>query len=154
LRADEFLSWLQGNENRMPEAHLVEYLEGEEYSVDTLSIEGKVLKAVVRRRLSSIYGIATEAVVENDPKAEQAACEICESLRLDYVSNIQFRKDGNGDLKIMEINPRIPGTIGLTVNAGVNMPYLALKLLLREEVNIPPVEYGKRILRFWDGIYI
>ncbi len=44
-------------------------------------------------------------------------------------------------LGLIEINPRFPGTMPLTVASGVNMPRLALGELLGEPVPPGPLEF-------------
>lgn len=102
-----------------PASHLVEYLPGDEFSVDVFADRGEALSVVVRKRLAALYGLATHAVVVEREDIVSAAVKITRHLGLSYVNNLQFRDDAQGNPKIMEINPRIPGTIGLTAEAGV-----------------------------------
>lgn len=137
----------------LPNMHLAEYLPGREYSVDVLCDSGVTLAAVVRHRLATLYGLATHAKVVDEPATEAAARHVVEHLGLSYVVNVQFRADSGGVSRLMEVNPRIPGTIGLTVAAGVNMPYLAVKIALREHPgDIPRAESGTELIRHWGTI--
>src|SRR5262249_28902934 len=66
-------------------------------------------------------------------------------------ANVQFRDDRQGVPRLMEVNPRIPGTIGLTVAAGVNMPYLAVKLALDEPLGaVAAAREGTEAVRYWS----
>jgi len=150
---EEFLTWTKDISN-WPDSHLVEYLPGDEYSVDVLSKNGKLLVCVIRKRLDSIYGLSKEAIVVDEGDLYDAAQQIVSVLGLSYISNLQFRRDELGKPKVMEINPRIPGTIGLTVESGINLPFLAVKMALNEALKIPDPTIGKKILRIWGGIYI
>jgi carbamoyl-phosphate synthase large subunit len=134
-------------------SHVAEYLPGAEYSVDVLCRRGETISAVACKRNESFYGLATDAEVVDEDDVVRAAMEIVDAVGLDYIVNVQFRRDEDGVPKLMEINPRVPGTIGLTVASGVNMPYLALKLALGERFDVPEPRHGKRILRIWGGIY-
>ena len=40
------------------------------------------------------------------------------------MANVQFREDAQGQPKLLEINPRFPGTLPLTDAAGINLPAL------------------------------
>jgi carbamoyl-phosphate synthase large subunit len=42
------------------------------------------------------------------------------------VANVQFKRDACGVAKLLEINPRFPGTLPLTAAAGVDIPALLL----------------------------
>lgn len=133
---------------------LCEYLPGDEYSVDVLSQHGEALVSVVRKRYASVGGLALHAEVIDDPALRRLAEAVVRQLQLSYTSNVQFRRNVHGTPCLMEVNPRIPGTIGLTVQAGVNMPALALELALGHQVPRQfSIDYGLRIMRYWGGLY-
>jgi len=149
----ELGNWLKAIE-AWPPVHLTEYLPGAEYSVDILCDRGRVLSTVTRLRLSTLYGLALHAQTVDEKDVEAMACDIVGKLGLSFVVNVQARRDRNGAAKLMEINPRIPGTIGLTVAAGVNMPYLAIKLALKEPFVVPKPRIGMTIFRYWGATYL
>jgi carbamoyl-phosphate synthase large subunit len=133
---------------------LCEYLPGDEYSVDVLSWNGEPLVSVVRKRYASTGGLALHAEVVNDPEVRKLAEAVVRELNLSYTSNVQVRRNSQNVPCLMEVNPRIPGTIGLTVQAGVNMPAFALELALGRDVPSRfSIEYGTRIMRYWSGFY-
>ncbi len=153
IRLAELAEWLSQAQT-MPEAHLVEYLPGTEYSVDVLCNGGTSIQTVVRRRDGSMFGLATDTTVVDEPDIQKAAEDIVALLGLSFVINVQFRRDASGAPKILEINPRIPGSIDLTVASGVNMPYLALKLALGEAIEPSAPKVGTRLLRVWSGVVL
>lgn len=133
---------------------LCEYLPGNEYSVDVLSRHGTSLVSVVRQRHTSLGGTAWHAEVIDDAELRQLGEAVARELRLSYTSNVQLRRNAHGAPCVMEVNPRTPGTIGLTVQAGVNMPALAVELALGR--HIPKefsIRYGMRIMRYFGGHY-
>lgn len=137
-----------------PPMVVMEYLPGAEYSVDLLVKKGEVLAAVPRRRDSIKLGISFIGTVENNEALEQQSRQIAKVLELDFNINMQFKCSNKGLPKIIEINPRVSGTIIMSVGAGINLPYLGVKLALGEIVApISPV-YGTRMLRFWDEVFI
>lgn len=114
---------------------VMEYLPGPEYSVDVFrSKAGAVLAAVPRERLRVDSGVAIAARTLHDPELERHAAAAVEALELEGVANVQFRRDGNGRPTLLEINPRFPGTMPLTVGAGVDMPNLAVADALGEDI--------------------
>jgi carbamoyl-phosphate synthase large subunit len=147
----EVACWLQAVEH-WPPLHLAEYLPGDEYSVDILCNHGEVLSAVTRLRLSAFYGLALHAQVVLEADVQDVACTLVAKLGLSFVVNVQIRRSDDGTPKLLEINPRIPGTIGLTLASGVNMPYLALKMSLREPFKPPQPRSEMTILRYWEGV--
>ena len=48
------------------------------------------------------------------------------------------------------MNPRLPAGIGLTAAAGYNMPYLEIKRLLGEKIEISSLNYGTKMVRHWE----
>jgi carbamoyl-phosphate synthase large subunit len=133
---------------------LCEYLPGDEYSIDVLSMAGEPIVSVVRKRYASLGGLALHAEVIEDAEVRCLAEAVVRELGLSYTSNVQVRRDVYGAACLMEVNPRIPGTIGLTVQAGVNMPALGLELAQGRKVpNRFSVEYGMRVMRYWGGYY-
>lgn len=149
----EIEHWLKAIEH-WPLLHLAEYLPGEEYSVDILCDCGEILSVVTRLRLSTFYGLALHAQVVEELDVQDIACKLVKKLGLCFVVNIQIRRGSDGTPKLIEINPRIPGTIGLTLASGVNMPYLALKMGLGESFKVPQPRMGMTVLRYWDGVYL
>lgn len=134
---------------------ITEYLGGNEYSVDTLSENGRFYYGVVRKRYSSFGGLAVEAEVVRNDGILNLAKKIVEKLKLSYINNIQIKEDANGVPKVLEINPRIPGTLSLSIRAGPDFVSDAVHLARGEKVTPPSkIEYGVRILRFWSGIFV
>jgi len=147
LRLNEVLDILARETGDWPR-QAVAWLPGDEYSVDVLGDEGELLGGVVRKRSAAIGGLATEAVTVDEPDVLDAAEVVLRELSLSYVNNIQFRRDAAGQPRLMEINPRIPGTICLTVESGLDLPLAACCLAMGERLPLPEPEIGVRVLRY------
>ncbi|MDH4066485.1 MAG: ATP-grasp domain-containing protein [Acidobacteriota bacterium] len=109
-----------------------EHLPGEEYSVDVLvdPADRVVVAAVPRLRLKVDSGIAVTSRTVADDGLMVAAGAVAERVGLTFVGNIQFKRDRDGRPALLEVNPRFPGTMSLTVAAGINMPHLAVAAAL------------------------
>ena len=104
-----------------------ELLPGEEYSVDVLiDREGAVVAAVPRVRLRVDSGVAVVSRTLRDPELEHAAGRCARAAGIRGAANVQFRRDEHGTPRLLEINPRFPGTLAITIASGVNLPALAL----------------------------
>jgi len=79
------------------------------------------------------------------------ARQVAEHVGVEFVSNVQLRGAEDGRPLLMEINPRVPGTIGLSVAAGSNLPGVALALAAGKEAVLPPPRIGTRIVRYFAG---
>lgn len=105
-----------------PTLLVMEYLPGHEFSVDCVADRGALRCAVARRKpLSAGHGQII------DPREDiQAACAaIVRQFSLNGYVNIQFR-EGEGGLRLLEVNPRMSGGIAMACLAGPNLPYLGL----------------------------
>jgi len=139
--------------DEFPELAVMEYLPGEEYSVDVLATGDDVAAVIPRTRARTRAGITFRGVVERDEALVEAATDICRELGLAYNVNLQFRYDADGDPKVIEINPRVSGTIVMCVGAGANLPYLAVKHALGEPLPPVDVRWGTWMARYWNEIF-
>jgi carbamoyl-phosphate synthase large subunit len=102
-----------------------ELLPGEEFSVDVyVSRSGLALASVPRIRMKTDSGIAVTARTVMAPDVSQAAVDLVKALGLPLVANVQFKRSHDGVAKLLEINPRFPGTLPLTAAAGIDIPRL------------------------------
>ena len=108
-----------------------EELPGAEYSIDVLvSQAGEAVAAVPRERLKVDSGVAVTARTVRDPELEELGRRAALAAGLRGPANVQFRRDRDGTPRLLEINPRFPGTLAITVASGVNLPDLAIADLL------------------------
>jgi len=132
---------------------VMEYLTGPEYSVDSLVKNGKSLVIVPRRRVETRLGISSVGVVEKNEEVMDVVRRINRALKFDYNINVQLKYSADGTPKLIEINPRVSGTICLSSAAGPNLPYLAIKMSLKESFSIPKINWGLTMIRCWDELY-
>lgn len=108
-----------------------EFLPGEEYSVDVIAdASHRVIAAVPRTRARVDSGVAIAGRTVHDPELEEAAGRIAEAIGLVGVANVQLRRDRTGRAVLLEVNPRFPGALPLTIAAGVDIPSLVVDLFL------------------------
>ena len=119
------------------------YLEGREYSVDCVGDHGRLVTAVSRKK-----GTEQGAAQRIDMRAEiiEATTQLCAAHGLNGNFNVQFREAG-GVPRLLEINPRMSGGIGMACAAGPNLPYIALCGFADgfDDVEVPPVRNGARV---------
>lgn len=125
---------------------LMEYLEGHEYSVDCVADHGRLLCAVARKK-SLTAGHGQTIVMHADIHATTA--KLTADYSLNGVFNVQFRETG-GQVRLLEINPRMSGGIGMACLAGPNLPYLALAGFDRgiQSIKIPAIRTNIRVAEF------
>jgi carbamoyl-phosphate synthase large subunit len=111
------------------------HLPGPEYSLDVLArADGEVRAVVPRERLRIDSGIAITSRTVHDEELEAIGARAVETVGITGVANVQVMRDAAGAPCLIEINPRFPGTMPLTVASGVNMPRLALGELLGDPI--------------------
>ena len=107
-----------------------EYLPGEEYSIDVLAdAHGHVVASVPRLRARVDSGVSVAGRTIHDAELEQFGSAVVTATGLTYIANVQARRDTAGRPALLEVNPRVPGTLPLTVASGVDMPRMALDSL-------------------------
>ena len=113
-----------------PDFLVQDYLPGEEYSVDVLAdVTGHVVAAVPRVRERVDSGVSVAGRTMHDAELEQMGAAVATATGLTYIANVQFRRDAAGRPALLEVNPRVPGALPLTVASGVDMPRMALDSL-------------------------
>lgn len=146
-----------------------EFLPGREFAFQSLWRGGELVTSQARERLEYLYGhltpsgqtstpsvartvrredvneVATAAVRAVDPQATGVFC-------------VDLKEDASGQPRVTEINAgRFFTTSNFLTEAGVNMPYLYVRLALGEPVNgLPPfdaVEEGLYWVRMVDMGY-
>jgi carbamoyl-phosphate synthase large subunit len=137
-----------------PKMVVMEYLPGKEYSVDILARKGKAIITVPRSRDAIKLGISFIGTIENNLEVAKMASKIVKEIGLDYNINLQLKYSSEDIPKIIEINPRVSGTIVLCTGAGVNMPYIGVKMALGDNIaEIRPI-YDTKMIRYWEEIFI
>jgi carbamoyl-phosphate synthase large subunit len=137
----------------IPELIIMEYLPGVEYSVDMLVDNGVPLFTIPRRRMQMNGGISTDCIIEKNDEVISYCEEIAKSLKLDGNIGIQVKADENGKYRILEINPRVQGSIVACAAAGVNLPYFAIKKKLGEQLPQVNIDWGMEMIRHWKESY-
>jgi carbamoyl-phosphate synthase large subunit len=127
------------------------FVDGEEFTVDVLATpEGRTVIAVPKRRVRVRHGQAVEAAVRMDADVIAFATRVSEALGNTCAINVQvMRERGTGALFLIEINPRFPSSLPLTVRAGANLP----AMLVDGDVAPPAVRDGLGMLRELEATF-
>ncbi|MBI5373677.1 MAG: ATP-grasp domain-containing protein [Sphingobacteriales bacterium] len=138
-----------------PELLVSEYLPGPEYSVDCLCDRGEASLLVPRLRRKMINGISVEGEFVQEESIMDYCRQVIKALQLNGNIGIQVKESGAGGFLILEINPRVQGTISAALGAGVNLPALAVKQALGLPI-LPgetAVKWGVRFSRYWEEVF-
>ena len=138
-----------------PELLVSEYLPDEEYSVDCLANMGQAVLVLPRLRKRMINGISVEGEFVKEDSIITYCTQIIKELQLHGNIGIQVKKSATGQFLILEINPRVQGTIAAALGAGINLPVLAVK----QELSLPvspeelAVKWGTKFSRYWNEVF-
>lgn len=140
---------------KFPELLVSEWLPGEEYSVDCLAANGEARLVVPRLRKRMISGISVEGEFVQEESIIAYCSQIIRELKLHGNIGIQVKRSAAGQFLILEINPRVQGSISAGLGAGINLPVLAIK----QELGLPihadelSVKWGTKFSRYWEEVF-
>ena len=104
-----------------PRLVLMEYLLGEEYSVDGLAEQGKPVYVVPRVRVAPLPGFSREGLIRTNPAVSRYVSRIATAFGFDSNFNVQLKYDSNGKPLVYEINPRVSATVAANAAAGIDL---------------------------------
>jgi len=144
---DELLRLYEKACELMPPASIMiqEFIPGggeAQFSYAALCAEGRVLASLVARRTRQFprdFGRASTFVETiADPGLAGQTEQLLAALQMTGLVEVEFKRDGEGRFKLLDVNPRIWGWHSLCARAGVDFSYLLWKLAQGEP--IPPVQ--------------
>lgn len=144
---------------------ILEYLPGKEYTVDCFSDRsGNLRFAGARERIRIMNGISVDTKPVFDDEFTRIAEIINYKLCFRGAWFFQLKENKNGELALLEIAPRIAGSMGLYRNLGINFPLLSLYDAANLDIEIVLNEFDVRMDRalyslfktdiHYDNVYV
>jgi carbamoyl-phosphate synthase large subunit len=138
-----------------PSLIVSEYLPGKEYSIDCLRHEnGDYFYALPRTRDIVRMGVCFAGHMKYDEQLISYARKLSDAMELTTVFGFQFKKDGKGQYKIIECNPRIQGSMVASTLAGANLIGASLQYLLKGKRSEFDIDWDFEFYRTLGGIGI
>lgn len=134
-----------------PELLVMEYVEGEEETADSLCLQGDELLTSFKTVEDARWGVIVRGELVERPELLTMTRKILDAIPLSYCVNLQFI---NG--KLIEINPRVSTFI---YQRDFLQAYLAIQLALdevsKEDVRSyrDDIDYGRRMVRYMDQVF-
>jgi carbamoyl-phosphate synthase large subunit len=133
-----------------------EFIQGTEINIAALGDgQGNALSIIPMRKLYiTDKGKAWAGITIEDESLIEIARQFMTATKWRGGMELEIMRTAKNELYIMEINPRFPAWIYLSVGAGQNQPASLVKLALGEKV-LPFLNYdaGKLFIRYsWDMI--
>jgi carbamoyl-phosphate synthase large subunit len=130
------------------------WLEGQEYTIDGIVDKyGKAICLVPRRRLKVFSGVSFEGITVRDEELIELGQRMTRHLNILGPFNFQVVKNSR-ETRIFEINPRFAGAGILSVEAGVNIPLLAVQEICNLKI-LTKVDFMEGIVlsRCFDEVF-
>jgi carbamoyl-phosphate synthase large subunit len=144
----------------VPNPIIMEYVSGEEYTLDFFIDLDKVVKAIVpRKRLEVRAGEVSKSQIVLHPKIIAAGSTVAQALSYRGglgMINIQCVYASDGNVKFIEINPRFGGGCPLSIHAGYPFPQWTMEMVLGRALSSLPINRGDGLtmLRYDDAVFI
>jgi len=136
---------------------VMQYLAGDNYSVDLLAEHGEPVFVIPRRRKKAVQGASQTGEICANPEVRSMVVRIVQFFGLHLNVNVQlaYSEGSKGHPLIYEINPRISGTIVANAAAGLNLLHYGIQLALGKQV---PSRDSMRVregsmVRYWSEHY-
>jgi len=133
-----------------------EFIHGTEFNVVGLGDgKGRMVAAVpMRKQYITDKGKAWGGISISDDKMLEITRRFIRQTRWRGGFELELMKNNEGDLYLLEINPRLPAWIYLAVGVGQNIPEALVKLAIGEKVvSFKSYQVGKMFIRYsWDMI--
>ena len=120
---------------------LQEFVRGYDIDCSVLCLDGEIiantiqLGVVTRQRA---YAAAGGVRFLHEPRLLDLVSRVIKHARFSGIAHVDARYDAECDsFKIIEVNARYWGSLTASLHAGVNFPYLALQLALRNDFPSP-----------------
>lgn len=136
-----------------PSLVLMEYLTGEEYSVDALAQNGNPIYILPRVRISPLPGLSQEALIKKNDQVYDYVATICRTFGFDSIFNVQLKYDENNQPKVYEINPRPSATAVANEAAGIDLVLFSILQALQKPFPKNLHFRQVRMIRYWKEFY-
>lgn len=131
---------------------LQEYINGKGYGFFAIYDSGVCKGIFMHKRIRELPpsgGVSTCAEAFYDEKLYDYGRKLLDSLRWHGVAMVEFKKDvKDGKYKVLEINPRFWGSLGLAISAGVDFPYYLCQIARGEKIEYYN-EYNRHLRFRW-----
>jgi hypothetical protein len=97
----------------------MERLHPPAYDIDVLARNGRVLRAMPRRRLNPAGVPYTGSILTPSGSLLEIAARITQALELSWLYDFDLMTNAAGDAVAIEVNPRPSGSIAAAILAGV-----------------------------------
>ena len=128
---------------------VMEFIEGEEYTVDFLKTDSSY-RCIPRSRNEIKNGITFSGEVVKNNLIEEYSLILSRKLNLLYCFGFQFIMQDNIPY-IIECNPRVQGSMVISTLANANIILDSVLHILKKPIKPGHINYGTKFVRYWGG---
>lgn len=126
-----------------------QWLPGRREGVTLFIVDGEIMAScghVAHRTTPQLGGASVlRESIEVTPDIYDASVRLAKAVGIEGICEVEFRRDADGHPLLMEINPRLAGTLENAIKAGVDFPLLIWQLATGQPVSrIPGSRAGVR----------
>lgn len=137
---------LQDSIEKSQDLLFLEYLPGDEYTVDCFTnCKGELVSVSPRKRLRMKNGISMACESIEDSKINEIAEKINNKIHNKGGWFFQLKKRENGEYVLLEVSSRIGGTSAFTRALGVNLPLLTVNTFCNQYIDTVPLVGHKNL---------
>lgn len=125
-----------------------EFIAGTGYGVSLLFNHGKMRALFTHKRIREFPvsgGPSTCRISTRHDKMEEYAVRLLTHLSWHGIAMVEFKLTHNGTPFLLEVNPRIWGSINQAIQSGVDFPHLLYRMALDGDVS-PVISYREGIV--------
>ena len=132
---------------------MMEKLKGPPYDVDILSWKGKLIKCVVRKRIG-FQGINGNVILKDNKKFINYIKKIVKCFNLSWLYDCDLMLDKKNNPVIIELNPRISGSISSSLSVGIPLFSDLLKLSKEKfsSIKSSQIKSNKIVKSFYNSV--
>jgi carbamoyl-phosphate synthase large subunit len=133
-----------------------EFIDGTEYTIDSVSDEnGKALAVVPRERIAVRSGQIVKGRTAKDKRLIEYGKEIANKFKNKWVGCSQCKVTKENEIFFIEANPRYGTGISLSIAAGLDIPVIEIKLALNMPIKKEELDFidNYYMIRYWEEIF-
>ncbi len=142
----------------VPNAIIQEFIDGDEYTLDVFVDLGGAVRCVVPRlRIEVRAGEVSKGMIVKNDRIIELGKRVGECLPgARGCITLQCIVNRQGEIKMVEINPRFGGGAPLSLEAGADMPKWVVQMVRGQEIGDVEHSYrdGLTMLRYDDEIFV
>ena len=133
-----------------------EYIKGQEYTIDIFcDINNMPVYIIPRKRLKVKDGKSISGITTLHLGIIDFVRKICSELPFVGPLNMQCFEESSGDIKFIEINPRIAGGMSLGFAASENWMALIFKNIIeKKQIKAKTITYDLKMFRYYDEVFV